>query len=229
MLSRLRAGLLGLAVALCAGACGSRADDLLRPDPALPILASVEAMGLRATAGMQPAGAGMGDPFLRTQQLVELYRGGPVETMGTTPVFALAHQWGRVQILLDHLRRYDALLARPGDPDWDGDLYRALRALRSASFGVDDDAPDKYARLAAALPSARFFRSTHPSTLLTGLYTARGDVSASREQVAEARRQLRIRSLQLEDYARRLLARWQPQLLRQSPEAVRILESHASE
>ncbi len=236
---------LTLAGILAAGA--GRGDDgrsaLLRPDPALPSLASVEAVGAAArgepkkgSSAAQP----FGDRFVWTQGMVNIYRKQSLERLGTAPLRSLAHQWGRTQILLDYLRRYDALLVQveAGDADWDGDLDLVLRALRSASFGVEDDAPDKYEQLALALPGGRgslagHYRrprrpdEVHPNLLLRPLYPARGDVAASRAAVAEARRQLRIRSLQLEDYARQFLARWRGPAMRSSPEAVRILETRA--
>lgn len=236
MLVRLLRGIAPrVAVTLVLGGAGAAAASepdlavLLRPDPALPTLERVEAIAARLGAPGHPGGVPREQLFGYTALTVDEMARRPLDQVVERWLFlylhALAHQWGRTQILLDYLRRYQALVDAGSDPlDRNSAAYAVLRGLRSAAYGVDDAAPEKYQRLALVVRPG-----DQVSQLFSGLFAAVGNAGLTREAIEGARGELLGRADVLRARYAALREHTDPRKLARFPEAVRILEAKASD
>jgi len=234
----------GLLVSACATTQPVDLNAFLVPDPRLPRLEHVELMATLAIQKVVAAAPGAAqalqaaDSFAATSAFVTILFRTPIDQLAATPaafevaLLSLAHQWGRTQIVLDYVSRYDKLLAARHE-----ELKRKQRdiawsnfflGLSTVAYGISNAYTDPMQRLSNELGLARNQQAMELNQKLSTLYESRGqNLEDTRLQLAQVKQTLISYSNLLEIYVRWLLSTARDRAERLSPEAVRILEVKA--
>lgn len=217
-------------------------NTLLQPNPNLPQIEQVEIIG---TLAVQRLIAAMPkqthiflaiDTFTITSTMVTIFTKFPTEQVAADPVFSeiglycLAHQWGRTQILLDYIYRYDKLLTQRYE-----ELRRQKKAiawsnffygLSSMSYGMSNADATPGQRLSNELGLMRNQQAIQINQQLSEVYQQRSqNIEDLRLQIGQLKQQLISYSNFLKRYVDWVLNEVREESEKLSPEAVRILEA----
>ncbi len=222
-------------------------DALMKSDPRLPSMAVVEATGTLAVqrvVAINPeyiSVVSQQDTYTTTNTLVTTLFKIPIEQLISEPValeialLSLAHQWGRVQIQLDQINRYEyiakhreaKLEAKKKSLFWSN---MALAMSSGMAAGQNSNPDTSYGqRLSNEMAMNRNQQTSLTNRQVQENYDKQGQsIESIRVQIAEFKSQLLAYSEVLEIYANWLMkgARAQAEVL--SADAVQILEIKAN-
>lgn len=219
-------------------------NTLLQPNPNLPRIEDVETIGTLAVQRLIAAMPQLtqtflaSDTFTITSVTVTIFTKFPIEQVAADPVFSeiglycLAHQWGRAQILLDYINRYDKLLVqrhdelkqRKKDIAWSNFIL----GLSSMCYGMSNVYATPGQRLSNELGLMRNLQVFQIGQQLSEVYQQRSqNIEDLRLQIGLLKQQLISYSNFLKKYVDWVLIEVREESQKLSPEAVKILEAKA--
>lgn len=219
-------------------------NTLLQPNPNLPRFEDVETIGRLAVQRLITAMPQLTQTFLTydtftvTSATVTIFTKFPIEQVAADPVFSeiglycLAHQWGRTQIILDYVNRYDKLLVQRYEY-----LKQHKSRLGQSNFfhilglvgsGMLSTSTDSGQRLAGALGFMYNQQAIQINQQMAQMYQQKSEnIEDLRLQVSQLKQQLISYSNFLKKYVDWVLIEVREESEKLSPETVRILEAKA--